>query len=147
VKALFKRARAWYASEEGRNATMSCGSRRHPVGKDVRAFGLATDPLWGLGRPYCSTLAIAPRSIRDRIVAWLEERPGRTTSDLALLRTGACTRPGPRKTPAVERVHTLLPNFSPGLGGTFYFLLQKLFSHTQSREGLIWKVLSSSTEG
>jgi transposase len=72
-------ARAWYASEEGRQHYRCRAGVEGTLSQGVRAFGLRRTRYRGLEKTHLQHVAIAAAINIDRIVAWLEERPRATT--------------------------------------------------------------------
>ena len=72
-------ARAWYASEEGRQRYQCRAGVEGTLSQGVRAFGLRRTRYRGLEKTHLQHVAIAAAINIDRIVAWLEERPRATT--------------------------------------------------------------------
>ncbi len=93
-------ARAWYASEEGRQRYQCRAGVEGTLSQGVRAFGLRRTRYRGLEKTHLQHVAIATAINMDRIVAWLEERPRATTrtSRFAAL---APVHDLPAETPAV----------------------------------------------
>lgn len=93
-------ARAWYASEEGRQRYQCRAGVEGTLSQGVRAFGLRRTRYRGLEKTHLQHVAIAAAINIDRIVAWLEERPRATTrtSRFAAL---APVRDLPAETPTV----------------------------------------------
>ena len=93
-------ARAWYASEEGRQRYQCRAGVEGTLSQGVRAFGLRRTRYRGLEKTHLQHVAIAAAINIDRIVAWLEERPRATTrtSRFAAL---APVHDLPSETPAV----------------------------------------------
>jgi transposase len=93
-------ARAWYASEEGRQRYQCRAGVEGTLSQGVRAFGLRRTRYRGLAKTHLQHVAIAAAINIDRIVAWLEEQPRATTrtSRFAAL---APVHDLPAETPAV----------------------------------------------
>jgi transposase len=93
-------ARAWYASEEGRQRYQCRAGVEGTLSQGVRAFGLRRTRYRGLAKTHLQHVAIAAAIKIDRIVAWLEEQPRATTrtSRFAAL---APVHDLPAETPAV----------------------------------------------
>jgi transposase len=93
-------ARAWYASEEGRQRSQCRAGVEGTLSQGVRAFGLRRTRYRGLEKTHLQHVAIAAAINIDRIVAWLEEQPRATTrtSRFAAL---APVHDLPAETPAV----------------------------------------------
>jgi transposase len=72
-------ARAWYASEEGRQRYQCRAGVEGTLSQGVRAFGLRRTRYRGLAKTHLQHVAIAAAINIDRIVAWLEEQPQATT--------------------------------------------------------------------
>ena len=72
-------ARAWYASEEGRQHYRCRAGVEGTLSQGVRAFGLRRTRYRGLEKTHLQHVAIAAAINIDPIVAWLEERPRATT--------------------------------------------------------------------
>jgi transposase len=72
-------ARAWYASEEGRQRYQCRAGVEGTLSQGVRAFGLRRTRYRGLPKTHLQHVAIAAAINIDRIVAWLEEQPRATT--------------------------------------------------------------------
>jgi transposase len=72
-------ARAWYASEEGRQRYQRRAGVEGTLSQGVRAFGLRRTRFRGLAKTHLQHVATAAAINIDRIVAWLEERPRATT--------------------------------------------------------------------
>jgi transposase len=68
-------ARAWYASEEGRQRYKQRAGVEGTLSQGVRAFGLRQTRYRGLAKTHLQHIAIAAAINVDRIVAWLEEHP------------------------------------------------------------------------
>jgi transposase len=68
-------ARAWYASEEGRQRYQRRAGVEGTLSQGVRAFGLRRTRFRGLAKTHLQHVAIAAAINIDRIVAWLNERP------------------------------------------------------------------------
>src|SRR5215470_13409638 len=68
-------ARAWYASEEGRQRYQCRAGVEGTLSQGVRAFGLRQTRYRGLEKTHVQHIAIAAAINIDRIVAWLDERP------------------------------------------------------------------------
>ena len=68
-------ARAWYASEEGRQRYQRRAGVEGTLSQGVRAFGLRWSRYRGLEKPHLQHVATAAAINIDRLVAWLEERP------------------------------------------------------------------------
>jgi Transposase DDE domain len=87
-------ARAWYASEDGRQRYQCRAGIEGTLSQGVRAFGLRQTRYQGLEKTHLQHVAIAAAINIDRLVAWLDERPRATTrtSRFAAL-APACTLP------------------------------------------------------
>src|SRR5262249_6769223 len=87
-------ARAWYASEEGRQRYQCRAGVEGTLSQGVRAFGLRQTRYRGLEKTHLQHVAIAAAINIDRLVAWLDARPRATTrtSRFAAL-APACTLP------------------------------------------------------
>jgi transposase len=72
-------ARAWYASEDGRQRYQCRAGVEGTLSQGVRAFGLRRSRYRGLEKTHLQHVATAAAINIDRIVAWLEERPRATT--------------------------------------------------------------------
>jgi transposase len=72
-------ARAWYASEEGRQRYQCRAGVEGTLSQGVRAFGLRQTRYRGLQKTHLQHVAIAAAINIDRIVAWLDARPRATT--------------------------------------------------------------------
>src|SRR5215475_1995376 len=68
-------ARAWYASEEGRQRYHCRAGVEGTLSQGVRAFGLRQTRYRGLEKTHVQHIAIAAAINIDRIVAWHDERP------------------------------------------------------------------------
>jgi transposase len=68
-------ARAWYASEDGRQRYQCRAGVAGTLSQGVRAFGLRRTRFRGLAKTHLQHVAIAAAINIDRIVAWLDERP------------------------------------------------------------------------
>jgi transposase len=68
-------ARAWYASEEGRQHYKRRAGVEGTLSQGVRAFGLRRTRYRGLDKTHLQHVATAAAINIDRIVAWLAERP------------------------------------------------------------------------
>jgi transposase len=68
-------ARAWYASEEGRQRYQRRAGVEGTLSQGVRAFGLRRSRYRGLEKTHLQHVATAAAINIDRLVAWLEERP------------------------------------------------------------------------
>ena len=68
-------ARAWYASEEGRQRYQRRAGVEGTLSQGVRAFGLRRTRFRGLAKTHLQHVAIAAAINIDRIVAWLNECP------------------------------------------------------------------------
>jgi transposase len=68
-------ARAWYASEEGRQRYQRRAGGEGALSQGVRAFGLRRPRFRGVAKTHFQHVAIAAAINIDRIVAWLDERP------------------------------------------------------------------------
>ena len=93
-------ARAWYASEDGRQRYQCRAGVEGTLSQGVRAFGLRRSRYRGIENTHLQHVATAAAINIDRIVAWLEERPRATTrtSRFAAL---APVHALPSETPAV----------------------------------------------
>jgi transposase len=72
-------ARAWYASEEGRQRYQCRAGVEGTLSQGVRAFGLRRSRYRGIEKTHLQHVATAAAINIDRLVAWLEERPRATT--------------------------------------------------------------------
>jgi transposase len=72
-------ARAWYASEDGRQHYPRRAGVEGTLSQGVRAFGLRRTRFRGLAKTHLQHVATAAAINIDRLVAWLEERPRATT--------------------------------------------------------------------
>jgi transposase len=72
-------ARAWYASEDGRQRYQCRAGVEGTLSQGVRAFGLRRSRYRGLEKTHLQHVATAAAINIDRLVAWLEERPRATT--------------------------------------------------------------------
>jgi transposase len=77
--AALQAARAWYASEEGRQRYQRRAGVEGTLSQGVRAFGLRRSRYRGLEKTHLQHVATAAAINIDRLVAWLEERPRATT--------------------------------------------------------------------
>jgi len=68
-------ARAWYASEEGRQRYQRRAGVEGTLSQGVRAFGLRRSRYRGLEKTHLQHVATAAAINIDRLVAWLEEQP------------------------------------------------------------------------
>jgi transposase len=68
-------ARAWYASEEGRQRYQRRAGVEGTLSQGVRAFGLRRTRFRGVAKTHLQHVAIAAAINIDRIVAWPDERP------------------------------------------------------------------------
>jgi transposase len=97
-------ARAWYASEDGRQRYQCRAGVEGTLSQGVRAFGLRRTRFRGLAKTHLQHIATAAAIHIDRIVAWLEERPRAKTrtSRFAALAPACAISAGtpPKKTPA-----------------------------------------------
>jgi transposase len=93
-------ARAWYASEEGKQCYQRRAGVEGTLSQGVRSFGLRRARYRGLEKTHFQHVATAAAMNMDRLVAWFDERPRAQTrtSRFAAL-APACGRP--RDTPAV----------------------------------------------
>jgi Transposase DDE domain len=73
--AALQAARAWYASEDGRQQYQRRAGIEGTLSQGVRAFGLRRTRFRGLAKTHLQHVAIAAAINIDRIVAWLDERP------------------------------------------------------------------------
>jgi transposase len=89
-------ARAWYASEEGRQYYQQRAGVEGTLSQGVRAFGLRRSRYWGLAKTHLQHIATAAAINIDRIVAWLDERPRAMTrlSRFAALAPANAYNPG-----------------------------------------------------
>ena len=89
-------ARAWYASDEGRERYQQRAGVEGTLSQGVRAFGLRRTRYRGLPKTHMQHVAIAAAMNVDRIVAWLDERPRATTrtSRFAALAPANALHPG-----------------------------------------------------
>jgi transposase len=87
-------ARAWYASEAGRQRYKQRAGVEGTLSQGVRAFGLRRTRYRGLEKTHVQHIATAAAINMDRIVAWFEEHPRAQTrtSRFAAL-APACPRP------------------------------------------------------
>jgi transposase len=72
-------ARAWYASEDGRQRYQCRAGVEGTLSQGVRAFGLRRNRYRGIEKTHLQHVATAAAINIDRLVAWLEERPRATT--------------------------------------------------------------------
>jgi transposase len=72
-------ARAWYASEAGRQRYQCRAGVEGTLSQGVRAFGLRQTRYRGLQKTHLQNVAIAAAINIDRLVAWLDARPRATT--------------------------------------------------------------------
>jgi len=72
-------ARAWYASEDGRQRSQCRAGVEGTLSQGVRAFGLRRSRYRGLEKTHLQHVATAAAINIDRLVTWLEERPRATT--------------------------------------------------------------------
>jgi len=72
-------AQTWSASEEGQQLYKRRAGIEGTLSQGVRAFGLRRTRYWGVAKTHVPHVAIAVAINIDRIVAWLDERPGATT--------------------------------------------------------------------
>ena len=87
-------ARAWYASEEGRQLYQCRAGVEGTLSQGVRAFGLRQTRYRGLAKTHVQHVAIAAAINIDRIVAWLDERPrAKTRTSRFAALAPACTLP------------------------------------------------------
>jgi transposase len=87
-------ARAWYASEEGRQRYRRRAGVEGTLSQGVRAFGLRRTRFRGLAKTHLQHVAIAAAINIDRIVAWLDERPrAKTRTSRFAALAPACTLP------------------------------------------------------
>jgi transposase len=97
-------ARAWYASEEGRQHYQRRAGVEGTLSQGVRAFGLRRTRFRGLAKTHLQHIATAAAITVTRIVAWLEEGPRaktRTSRFAALAPASAIPAGTPsEKTPA-----------------------------------------------
>lgn len=77
--AALQEARAWDASEDGRQQYQRRAGVEGTLSQGVRAFGLRQTRYRGLEKTHLQHVAIAAAINIDRIVAWLDERPRATT--------------------------------------------------------------------
>ena len=68
-------ARAWYASEEGREVYQRRAGVEGSLSQGVRAFGMRRTRYRGLDKTHFQSIAIAAAMNLDRLVAWFDERP------------------------------------------------------------------------
>jgi transposase len=68
-------ARAWYASEDGRQRYQCRAGVEGTLSQGVRAFGLRRSRYRGIEKTHLQHVATAAAINIDRLVAWLEERP------------------------------------------------------------------------
>jgi transposase len=73
--AAVQAARAWYASEEGRQRYQCRAGVEGTLSQGVRAFGLRQTRYRGLEKTHLQHVAIAAAINIDRLVAWLDARP------------------------------------------------------------------------
>jgi transposase len=99
-------ARAWYASEAGRQVYKQRAGVEGTLSQGVRAFGRRRTRYRGVEKTHVQHIATAAAINIDRIVAWLEERPRAQTrtSRFAAL-APACTRSAPSETRPGEDLH------------------------------------------
>jgi transposase len=87
-------ARAWYASEDGRQRYQCRAGIEGTLSQGVRAFGLRRTRYRGLTKTHLQHVAIAAAINLDRIVAWLDERPrAKTRTSRFAALAPACTLP------------------------------------------------------
>jgi len=82
-------ARAWYASEEGRQHYQRRAGVEGTLSQGVRAFGLRRTRCRGVAKTPLQHVATAAAINSDRIGAWLDERPRAKT------RTSRCAALAP----------------------------------------------------
>jgi transposase len=89
-------ARAWYASEEGRERYQRRAGVEGTLSQGGRAFGLRRTRYWGVAKTHVQHVAIAAAINIDRLVAWLDERPRAMTrsSRFAALAPANAYNPG-----------------------------------------------------
>jgi transposase len=89
-------ARAWYASEEGRERYKRRAGVEGTLSQGVRACGLRRTRYWGVAKTHLQHVAIAAAINIDRLVAWLDERPRAMTriSRFAALAPANAYNPG-----------------------------------------------------
>ena len=68
-------ARAWEASEDGRQPYQCRAGVEGTLAQGVRAFGLRRTRFRGVAKTHLQHVAVAAAINSDRIVAWLDERP------------------------------------------------------------------------
>jgi transposase len=68
-------AQTWSASAEGQQLYKRRAGVEGTLSQGVRAFGLRRTRYWGLAQTHVQHVASAAAINRDRIVAWLDERP------------------------------------------------------------------------
>jgi transposase len=97
-------ARAWYASEEGRQRYQCRAGVEGTLSQGVRAFGLRQTRYRGLEKTHLQHVAIAAAINIDRLVAWLDARPrAKTRTSRFAALAPACALPSgtpPEKTSA-----------------------------------------------
>ena len=97
-------ARAWYASEEGRQRYQCRAGVEGTLSQGVRAFGLRQTRYRGLEKTHLQHIAIAAAINIDRLVAWLDARPrAKTRTSRFAALAPACALPSgtpPEKTSA-----------------------------------------------
>jgi len=89
-------ARAWYASEEGRERYKRRAGVEGTLSQGGRACGLRRTRYWGVAKTHVQHVAIAAAINIDRLVAWLDERPRAMTriSRFAALTPANAYHPG-----------------------------------------------------
>jgi transposase len=68
-------ARAWYASQKGKQRYRRRAGVEGTLSQGVRAFGLRRTRYRGLAKTHLQHVAVAAAINMDRLVAWLDERP------------------------------------------------------------------------
>jgi 3-methyladenine DNA glycosylase AlkD len=68
-------ARAWYASQEGKQCYQRRAGVEGTLSQGVRRFGLRCARYRGLEKTYLQHVATAAAMNMDRLVAWFDERP------------------------------------------------------------------------
>jgi transposase len=93
-------ARAWYASQEGKQCYKRRAGVEGTLSQGVRCFGLRRARYRGLEKTHFQHVATAAAINMDRLVAWFDERPrAKTRTSRFAGLAPACGRP--RDTPAV----------------------------------------------
>lgn len=88
-------ARAWYASEEGRQQYARRAGIEGTLSQDVRGFGLRRTRYRGLAKTHLHHVGIASAINIDRLVAWFEGHPRATTRTSHLAALAPEIAPGP----------------------------------------------------